>query len=96
MDRLFSKTCGNMSKRNSFKVKGGRFRLDTRKFFFYSGDDEALAQRAGSCPIPEDTQGQVGWDSEQTDLVEDVCDHCREVGLDGLSKSFPTQVDSVI
>ena len=34
--------------------------------------------------IPGIIQGQVGWDSEQPDLVEDVPAHCRGVGLDGL------------
>lgn len=48
---------------------------------------EALARVAqvwvGSL-IPEDFQGQTGWDSEQTDGAVDVSAHSREVGLDGL------------
>jgi len=39
--------------------------------FFYNKGSEALeqdAQRGGGYPMPEDTQGQVGWGSEQ--LIE--------------------------
>ena len=45
---------------------------------------EWVAQRGGQCPIPGNTQGQVGRGSEQPDLVEDVPAYCWGVGLDGL------------
>jgi len=45
---------------------------------------EEVAQRGGRCPIARNIQGQVGWGSEQPDLVEDVPAHCRGVGLDDL------------
>ena len=45
---------------------------------------EQVAQRGGRCPIPGKIQGQVGWGSEQPDLVEDVPAHCRGVRLDDL------------
>ena len=54
---------------------------------FYSKGGEALAQvaqRGGGCPIPGDTQGQAGWDSEQSYLAVGVPVHCRGVGSDGL------------
>jgi len=50
-----------------------------------------LAQRGGRCPIPGNIQGQVGWGSEQPDVVEDVPAHCSGVGLHNVSRSLPTQ-----
>jgi len=38
---------------------------------------EQVAQRSGRCPIPGNIPSQVGQDSEQPDLVEDVPAHCR-------------------
>jgi len=43
-----------------------------------------LLKRGGRCPMPGNIQGQVGWGSEQPDLVEDVPTHCRGVVLDDL------------
>lgn len=43
---------------------------------------EQVSQRGGSCPIPESTQGQVGWGCEQVDLVQSVPVHCRWLELD--------------
>lgn len=34
----------------------------------------------GGFPILGSAQGQVGWGIEEPGLVEDVPDHCREVG----------------
>jgi len=34
--------------------------------------------------MPKNTEGQVGWASEQPGLVEDVPSQCRGVGLDDL------------
>jgi len=47
--------------------------------------------RGGRCPIPGNIDGQVGWASEQLDLLVDVPAPHRGVGLDGLLKSLPTQ-----
>jgi len=43
-----------------------------------------VAQRGSGGPIPGNIQGEVRWDSEQPDPVEDVPAHCRRVGLDDL------------
>ena len=54
---------------------------------FYDDDGETLAQvaqRDGGCPVPGNIQGQVGWGSEQSGLVEDVPAHGRGVGLEDL------------
>ena len=45
---------------------------------------EQVSQRGGRCPIPGSSQGQVGWGTEQPDLVEDVLAHCRGDGLEDL------------
>lgn len=61
-DRLFSSICCERTRGTDSKLKEGRFRLDINKFF-YSKDDEALAQvawRGGESPSPGDTQGQAG------------------------------------
>lgn len=39
-----------------------------------------VAQRGGGCPIPKNTQGQLGRGPEQPDLKEDVPAHCRGIG----------------
>jgi len=79
--------CCNRSRDQGFKLKEGRFRLDISKIFFYSEGGEALQQVAwgGSrCPMPGKIQGQVGQDSEQPDLAEDVPAHYRGVRLDDI------------
>lgn len=43
-----------------------------------------VAQGGGGCSIPGQIQDQVGWDCEQPDLVENVPDHYRGVGLGNL------------
>ena len=45
---------------------------------------EQVAQRGSGGPIPGDIQAQVGWGSEQHDLVKDIPAHCRGVELDDL------------
>jgi len=50
-----------------------------------------VAQRGGRCHLPGRVQGQVGWSSEQADLLEDVAAHGRGFGLDGLQRSLPTK-----
>lgn len=43
-----------------------------------------IAQRDGRCPILGNVQHQVGWVSEQPDIGEGVCAHCRGFELDDL------------
>jgi len=53
--------------------------------FFYNGSGETLervAQRGGRGPMPGNIEGQVGWGSEQPNLVKDVPAFCKGVGLD--------------
>ena len=48
--------------------------------------------RCGEWPASGDTQGQAGWDSEQSYLAVGVPVHCRGVGSDGFQGSLPTQM----
>jgi len=78
---FFSRACCDRTRGNGFKLKKGRFKLDIRKKFFAMG----VVKDWTGCPVDVvDAQGQVGWCSEQPDLVEDVTAHCRGVGLDDL------------
>jgi len=54
--------------------------------FYHKGGEilEKVAQRGSGGPIPGNIQGQVGWGSEQPDLIEDIPAHCGGVGLDDL------------
>jgi len=86
-DRLFTRACCKKTKCSGFQLKEGRFTLDGKEEFFYSESGETMeqvAQRGGGCPIPGNIKGQVGWGSEQPDLVKDVPAHCRGLGLDDL------------
>jgi len=42
---------------------------------------ERVARRGGRYPIPGNIQAQVGWGSEEPDLVEEICAPCRGGGL---------------
>lgn len=71
---------------SSFKLKECRFSLDIMKTFFNeSGESlEQVLQGSCECPRPGNVNCQVGWGSEQGDLVESVPAHCRGVALDDL------------
>lgn len=75
-DRHLKRAWSNRRKAPAFHLGEGRLRLQTRKTCFYYKGGEILAQvswRGGGCPIPGNVQ--VGWDSEQSALVEDVPTH---------------------
>jgi len=80
--RLYSRACSDRKRGNGFKLKEGRFRLDIQNKFFEGGETLAqVAQTSCGCPLSGSVQGQVGWDSEQPGLVEDVPAHGRGVGM---------------
>jgi len=62
-DHLFTWPDSDRTRKNGFKFKEGRFRLDVRKKLL----TVRVVRRWHSCPeklwgpIPEGTQGQVGW-----------------------------------
>ena len=69
---------------NGFKLKEEKVSLDE---ILYSESGEAWAQagqRINVCSIPRSIQGQVGWDSEQLDLVGRNAFHGRGLELDCL------------
>ena len=68
-DKLLSRFCCGRTTENGFKLKEGKFGLDIkRRFFTLWVALPQAAQRGGGCPIPGDTQGQVGPSSEH--LIE--------------------------
>ena len=73
-DQIFTWADEDRTRRNGFKLKEGRFKLDVRKKFFTQGGE--VLQRGG----PEKLwmthwagiQGQVQWDPGQLDLIFDL------------------------
>ena len=61
----FTQSDRDRTRRNGFRLKVGKFRLDVGKKFFTG----TAAQRSCGCPIPGCAQGQVGWGPGQPELV---------------------------
>lgn len=62
--RLLTEACTDRTRRNIFKLKAGRYRLDTCMKFFYNAGGETwkeAAQRSCGSSIAGSIQGQIGW-----------------------------------
>jgi len=69
-DRLFSRACCDRTRGNGFKLRGGRFRLDTRKKFFavrVMRPWHRLPREAVAAPSLEVCK--AGWDGALSNLV---------------------------
>jgi len=92
-DWLFTWSDSDSTRENSFKWKERRFRLNVwRKFFtqrvvrpWHSCPEKLW------CPIPGGTQGQVGWDPGQPELVGGSPAHSRGVVTRWPLTFFPIQ-----
>lgn len=76
-ERLFNRICTDRTKDNSFKLKDGRFGLDTQKKFLMMS---VVGHTGTGCPgklwMPHPWKcSKLGWMSLSLDLVKDVPTH---------------------
>ena len=91
-DRLFCRVCGDRTRRNGFKRKKGRFMSDIRRCITVRvvRHWNILPSDVVDAPLLETFKKRQG--KALGNLIYLWCLwHCREVELDGLQKSLPTQ-----
>ena len=84
-NRVCNRVCCDKTRRNSFKLKEGKFRLNVRNNLFCHKVGEApeqVAQRWGGYAALVDIQGQAGPDWATWSSCVSV--QCRGVGIDDL------------
>lgn len=90
-DQLSTPLDSNRTSGSGLIPKEGRFQLDGRKTFVnLEGADvlEQTDQRGCGCPIPGETQGQVGWETGRPDLEVGNAAHGRGLEQDDLQSPF--------
>jgi len=89
---LFTRSDSDRRRRNGFKLREGKFKLDDRRKSF----PQRAVRRWHSCPeklwgpIPGGTQGQEGWGSGQPELVGGNPAGDRGIGTRESLRSPPT------
>jgi len=84
-DRLFSRACNDRTRGNGFKLKEGRFKLDTgKKFFAVRVMKHWPRLRRDVVDAPSLETFQVRLDGALSNQSRDVRAHCRRVRSDDL------------
>lgn len=81
--------CSVRTRENDFKWKEGQFRLKEENFYSESKKWNRFSRGAVDI-LSEGVQGQIGWDFEQSGLVECVLVHGRGGRRSWSLRSLPT------